>query len=223
MPLSPALIFDLDGTLVETAPDLLAATNAVLTAHGRETIDPATLRHMVGHGAKVLLQQAWAKTGDQATDAEIGGLFDEFLAYYSANIAAGSYAFPGVEETLVALKRDGMRLGVLTNKAQVMTDLLMPALKLDHYFNSIWGAGRMSYTKPDARIFHDIVHELGGPEGGAVMIGDSVTDLATARAANVPCILVSYGYTPEPAHTLGADAVTDDFREIPALARKLLG
>ena len=100
-----------------------------------------------------------------------------------------------------------------------MADRLLEALKLERFFPVIYGAGRMNYVKPDARIFHDVVRELGGEPG--IMIGDSITDVATARAAKAPIILVSYGYTPEPAHSLGGDVVTDDFTQIPALAQAL--
>jgi phosphoglycolate phosphatase len=218
--MQPALIFDLDGTLVDTAPDLLGATNAVLRSEGRHEVDPATLRHMVGFGARSLIQQAMAATGTPPEDALLPELFDRFLVHYRAHIADESVAFPGVEETLETLRSDGARLAVLTNKPQEMADLLLKALKLDRFFAVVYGAGRMSYVKPDARIFHDVVRDLGGDDR-AVMIGDSVTDVATARAAKAPVILVSYGYTPEPAATLGADAVTDRFAEIPALARSL--
>ena len=215
----PALIFDLDGTLVDTAPDLLGATNAVLQSQGRRTVDPATLRHMVGFGARSLIEQAMAATGTPVTASELPGLVDIFLAHYRDHIADESVPFPGVVETLERLAADGRKLGVLTNKPQEMADLLLGALKLERFFRVIYGAGRMSYVKPDARIFHDVVRELGGEP--AIMIGDSITDVATARAARAPVILVSYGYTPEPAHTLGGDAVTDDFTQIPALARSL--
>ena len=215
----PSLIFDLDGTLVDTAPDLLGATNAVLRSQGRPTVDPATLRHMVGFGARSLIEQAMAATGEPVETANLSGLVDIFLEHYRAHIADESVAFPGVEETLESLKREGRKLAVLTNKPQAMADLLLGALQLDRFFPVIYGAGRMSYVKPDARIFLDVVRELGG--GAGVMIGDSVTDVATARAANAPVILVSYGYTPEPAHKLGGDAVTDDFRQIPSLVRSL--
>ncbi len=131
-----------------------------------------------------------------------------------------SRTFPGVAETLARLKAQGVRLGVLTNKPQELTDLLLPKLHLEHCFAAVHGAGRYGYNKPDARVFHHVVDELGG--GPALMVGDSATDVATARAANVPVILVSYGYTPEPASSLGADAVTDDFREIPEIAARLL-
>jgi phosphoglycolate phosphatase len=223
MPL-PALIFDLDGTLVDTAPDLLGATNAVLRSQGRAEVDPATLRHMVGFGARSLISQAMAATGAPADDANLPALVDLFIVHYRAHIADGSVPFPGVEETLADLQVKGERMAVLTNKPHDMAVLLLEKLKLDRFFSVVYGAGRMSYVKPDARIFHDVVRDLYAEDGGAesaIMIGDSITDVATARAANAPVILVSYGYTPEPAHTLGGDAVTDDFREIPALARSL--
>jgi phosphoglycolate phosphatase len=215
----PALIFDLDGTLVDTAPDLLGATNAVLKSQGRPPVDPGTLRHMVGFGARSLIEQAMAATGTSAPPSELPALVEIFLTHYRAHIADASVAFPGVVETLQQLSDAGERLGVLTNKPQEMADLLLGALKLDRFFGVIYGAGRMSYVKPDARIFHDVVRDLGGEPG--IMIGDSITDVATARAAKAPVILVSYGYTPRPAHTLGSDAVTDSFAEIPRLVRAL--
>jgi len=215
----PALIFDLDGTLIDTAPDLLGATNAVLRSQGRPPVDPGTLRHMVGFGARSLIEQAMAATGTSVEPSELPALVEIFLSHYRAHIADESVAFPGVEETLQQLADDGERLAVLTNKPQEMADLLLGALKLDRFFSVIYGAGRMSYVKPDARIFHDVVRDLGGEPG--IMIGDSITDVATARAAKAPVILVSYGYTPQPAHSLGGDAVTDSFAEIPRLARSL--
>jgi phosphoglycolate phosphatase len=174
----------------------------------------------VGFGARSLITQAMAATGDPATDARLPELVERFLVHYRAHIADDSAPFAGVEDTLTALKAEGTPLAVLTNKPQEMAELLLRALHLDRFFPVVYGAGRMSYVKPDARIFHDVVRELGGPDR-AVMIGDSVTDVATARAAKAPVVLVSYGYTPEPAHALGADAVTDHFTEIPMLVRRL--
>ena len=218
----PAYVFDLDGTLVDTAPDLLSATNAALAHAGRQPVDPVTLRHMVGFGARSLITQAFAATGAPVVESTLPELLDVFLTHYRANIAVGSTPFPHVPETLARLKREGARLAVLTNKPHDMAEVLLPKVALDSYFSAVFGAGRKPYTKPDPRLFHDTVEALGGPLGGAIMIGDSITDVATARAAGAPVILVSYGYTPEPASTLGADAVTDDFSEIPALAAKLL-
>ena len=215
----PALIFDLDGTLVDTAPDLLGATNSVLKSQGRLPVDPGTLRHMVGFGARSLIEQAMAATGPPVPPSELPALVEIFLAHYRAHIADESVPFPGVVETLQQFRDEGERLAVLTNKPQEMADMLLHALKLDGFFGVIYGAGRMSYVKPDARIFHDVVRDLGGEPG--IMIGDSITDVATARAAKAPVILVSYGYTPHPAHTLGGDAVADSFAEIPRLVRSL--
>ncbi len=224
--LGPAYIFDLDGTLVDTAPDLLAAVNAVLREAGRASVDPETLRHMVGFGARSLITQAFAATGPGLDEAALPPLIDAFVAHYRRNIAVASRPFPGVETTLAALAGPN-RLGVLTNKPQELADLLMPALGLDRFFGAIHGAGRLSVAKPDAAVFHHVLEELGGPMtgqgAGAIMIGDSATDVATARAAGVPVIVVDYGYTPVPAAELGGDAVTGDFREIPALAKQLLG
>jgi phosphoglycolate phosphatase len=219
-----ALVFDLDGTLVDTAPDLLGATNAVLEAAGRPDMDTTSLRHMVGFGAKSLIAQAMAATGAPADDAEMDRLIGIFLAHYRDHIADFSRPFPGVEETLKRLKADGEKLGILTNKPAELTGPLLEKLGLTDLFSAVYGAGRKSYTKPDPRIFHDVVADLlaeDGTAGPAVMIGDSITDLSTARAAGAPCILVSYGYTPVPAAELGGDIVLDDFAQLPYALKKL--
>jgi phosphoglycolate phosphatase len=221
---SPALIFDLDGTLADTAPDLLGATNAVLAARDRPSLDLTSLRSMVGFGAVALISQAMEASGSPVAEGEMPALTEIFLAHYRDHIADDSVLFPGVPETLASLKQDGALLAVLTNKPQVLTDPLLPLLGIDHLFAAIYGAGRKPYTKPDPRIFHDVVADTfaaSGNTGAAVMIGDSVTDLSTARAAGAPCILFSYGYTPVPAHELGADAVLDDFRQLPDALRDL--
>jgi phosphoglycolate phosphatase len=217
--MSPALIFDLDGTLVDTAPDLLCATNAVLAAQGRNAIDPVSLRHMVGFGAGALITQAFAATGPAVADGALPGLVEIFIAHYRAHIADFSRPFAGVEETLKLLKDSGARLGLLTNKPEALTGLLLGRLGMTGLFAAIYGAGRKAYTKPDPRIFHDVVTDCGG--GPAVMIGDSITDLSTAQAAGAPCILMSYGYTPVPAAELGADLVLDDFTQLPTALKKM--
>jgi phosphoglycolate phosphatase len=116
----------------------------------------------------------------------------------------------------------GARLGVLTNKPQELAVPLLETLGLAQYFAAIHGAGRFSYSKPDARVFHHVVDEMGGAGAGALMIGDSTTDAKTARAADVPLILLSYGYTPDPVETLGADAIADDFALLPQLVQQML-
>jgi phosphoglycolate phosphatase len=218
----PALIFDLDGTLVDTAPDLLAAMNAVLTQQGRRTVDPETLRHMVGFGAASLIRQAMAATGDPVEEERLPKLVNDFVVHYGEHITDGSVPFPGVIETLTGLKKNGVPMGVLTNKPQELALPLLDALNMSSFFGAIHGAGRFSYVKPDPRVFHHVVEELAGNSNApAVMVGDSTTDAKTARAANVPVILLSYGYTPDPVETLGADAVTGNFRDIPTLVREI--
>jgi phosphoglycolate phosphatase len=219
MPLPPALIFDLDGTLADTAPDLLGATNAVLAARKRPRLDLDHLRHMVGFGAVALITQAMEASGAPVAEEEMPPLIEIFLDHYRGHIADGTRLFPDVAETLAALKAGGARLGVLTNKPQELTDLLLPRLGLDEMFAAVYGAGRKPYTKPDPRIFHDVVADCGGSP--AVMIGDSITDLNTARAAGVSCVLMSYGFTPVPAADLGADIVLDEFSQLPDALRQL--
>jgi phosphoglycolate phosphatase len=219
MPPASCLIFDLDGTLADTSPDLLGATNAVLAARDRPQLDLEHLRHMVGFGASALILQAMEASGAPVTQEELPPLIEIFLAHYRAHIADGTRLFPQVTETLHGLQAAGARLGVLTNKPQELTDLLLPRLGLEGAFASVYGAGRKPYTKPDPRIFHDVVSDCGG--GPAAMIGDSITDLNTARAAGVPCILMSYGFTPIAAADLGADIVLDDFAELPRALRDL--
>lgn len=221
----PTLIFDLDGTLADTAPDLLGATNAVLAARGRPRLDLDHLRHMVGFGAVALITQAMEASGAPVAQEEMPPLIEIFLAHYRGHIADGTRLFPQVTETLTALRSQGARLGVLTNKPQELTDLLLPRLNLDGLFTAVYGAGRKPYTKPDPRIFHDVVGDISNAHGDAasdaVMIGDSITDLNTARAAGAPCILMSYGFTPVPASELGADIVLDEFAQLPGALREL--
>jgi phosphoglycolate phosphatase len=172
---------------------------------------------MVGFGARSLIEQAMAATGERAWPDRIPTLVDDFIAYYRDHIADLSRPFPGVETTLLSLRQDGARLAVLTNKPQVLTVPILETLGLSRHFGAICGAGRYDYHKPDARVVEHVMEELGGPGAGAIMIGDSAVDVATARAAGIPVILLSYGYTPEPAQNLGADAVADSFSALPAL------
>jgi len=222
MPAALCLVFDLDGTLADTSPDLLGATNAVLAARGRPRLDLEHLRHMVGFGAVALITQAMEASGAPVTEGEMPPLIEIFLDHYRHHIVDGTRLFPQVAETLAALKSDGARLGILTNKPQDLTDLLLPRLGLTDLFSAVYGAGRKPYTKPDPRIFQDVIADLSAvADSPAVMIGDSITDLNTARAAHVPCILMSYGFTPVPAAQLGADMVLDEFRQLPQALRGL--
>lgn len=217
----PVFIFDLDGTLVDTAPDLLTSVNWLLSREQRRALGEEELRRIIGHGAKNLITRAFAMTGDEVSGFEVEMLYRAFLKNYAGNIAQKSCPYQGVPEALADLKAKGFALGVLTNKPHEPTLLLLEELGLSSYFDAIWGQGKRPYLKPDPRLFPEIVAELGG--GPAVMIGDSKTDVETARAAGAPVVLVSYGYTQEPAMILGADAVADSFTEAVAAGQKVLG
>src|ERR1700722_4902090 len=218
----PALIFDLAATLVDTAPDILGALNAILAREGRRQADGTDLLHLLGHGARAMMTEALARTGGTRRESRIQVLIEDFIARYRDQIADESRPYPGVEHTLHEFARSGARLGVLTNKPQELAVPLLDALGLSRFFAAIQGAGRYSFVKPDPRVLHHLVDAMGGAGAGAIMIGDSITDVRTARAAQVPVILMTYGYAPEPVEALGADAVTGDFTELPLLAGRIL-
>lgn len=225
---APVYLFDLDGTLIDTAPDLLATMNTLLAREGRAALDSGIIRKLVGRGARNLIADAFKVTGAPIDPARIEPLYQDFLADYGSHIAAASRPFPGVIETLEALKAEGAAMAVLTNKPYPSAVQLIEELGLSPYFAAVVGQGKYPWLKPDPRLFVAVLAELGlaelgGPGAGAVMVGDSVTDVQTARAGGIPAILMSYGYTPEPAETLGADRVLDDFRQVPAAAKALLG
>jgi phosphoglycolate phosphatase len=217
-----SVIFDLDGTLVDTAPDLLAALNAVLTRAGHRAVAPGELRHLVGHGVRHLFERAFRETGTVVPDAAMDAYGEEFLDFYRSNIARQSKPFPRVPETLAQLTMGGAGLGICTNKPHDLTELLLAELRLAHHFPAVLGTGRTAYNKPDPRHVLDVIAALKGSRRRAVMVGDSPVDVAAARAADIPVIAMSYGYTPVPASELGADAVADDFAALPELISGLV-
>jgi phosphoglycolate phosphatase len=222
LPTPIAIVFDLDGTLVDTAPDLLASLNAVLTRAGHHPVVPAQLRHLVGHGVRALFERAFAETEADIPEPHLADLSAQFLAHYRANIARESRPFARVPETLDRLKAKGALAGICTNKPQDLTELLLEELRLGRHFEAVHGTGRTPYSKPDPRHVLDVVSALNGVRARAIMIGDSPVDVAAARAAEIPVIVMGYGYTPVPIHELGADAVTDDFAELPELISRLM-
>ncbi|MFM9863422.1 MAG: phosphoglycolate phosphatase [Micropepsaceae bacterium] len=210
-PFPETIVFDLDGTLVDTAPDLTAALNAVMRREGRREVPLPEVRNMVGRGARVLIERAMTATGAPASDEAIIDLMQHFLAHYDANIAVGSRPFASVEAVAKRLSERGHKLGICTNKPEALSLKLMSELGLRELFPVIFGADSRPYRKPDARHLLDTIVALGGSPSNAVLIGDSETDVKTARAANVPVVVVSFGYTEIPPRDLGADAVIDHF------------
>lgn len=223
MPIPETIVFDLDGTLVDTAPDLTAALNAVLRTLGRQEVPLGDVRHMVGRGARYLIERAMEATGEPAKQQDLDALLHRFIVHYDANIAVTSRPFERVEAVVKGLRARGHKLGICTNKPEALSLKLINELRLRELFPVILGADSRPYKKPDPRHLFDTIAGLGGSPDSAVLIGDSETDVKTARAANVPVIVVSFGYTEIPPHDLGADVVIDHFdaleQALKALAR----
>ena len=198
--------FDLDGTLADTAPDLAAALNRTLGALGRPEVDPDSVRHLVGHGARALLRKA---LGDDAL-AERG--LPLYLDFYAADICVGTSCYPGLEAAMDILDARGARLAICTNKPERLTYLLIDALGWSGRFAAIVGADTLPVRKPDPRPLKEAIARAGG--GRAAFVGDSITDAETARAAGVPFVAVSFGFSDRPVAELGADAVIDDYAQL---------
>lgn len=212
------VVFDLDGTLVDTAPDLAAAMNVVLANRGRAHVPLAEVRHMVGQGARALMSKAMAATGTPADEPLLDELYDEFLAYYLNNIADHSTPFPGVTAQLERCRDAGFQLGVCTNKPEAASNLLLDELDMSGFFSAVVGGDSLKVKKPDPEHIHETVRRAGGMVGHAVMVGDSANDIDAARAAETQVIAVSFGYTQIPVRELGPDITIDHFDEFwPAL------
>ena len=213
------IVFDLDGTLVDTAPDLTNALNDVLTRRGHAAVSAEAVRSAVGHGARVMIEESLRRAG--ATD-DIDQMLAEFLVHYEANIAAESRPFPGVLAALDGLAAAGARLAVCTNKREYLSRSLLQALEIDGYFGAIAGRDTFAVAKPDPGHLTGVIALAGGKPSRAVMVGDSEVDLRTAKAAGVPVILVSFGYAAAPIDGFAPEAVIDHFDELQGRAASLL-
>lgn len=211
------IVFDLDGTLADTAPDLTAALNHALGELGRPAIPPEEVRHMVGHGARALLRQGLAATGE-ADEALVDAGLPIFLAYYEAHIADGTTPFAGVEAALEALEARGVRLAICTNKLEGLARQLVEALGWTGRFPTIVGGDTLPQRKPDPAPVYAAIERAGG--GRAAFVGDSISDTDAARAAGVPCVALTFGFSDRPVEELGATALIDHFDALmPTLER----
>ncbi len=223
LPLNGAsIVFDLDGTLVDTAFDLTAALNHVLAERGRPTVPPHTVRMLVGHGARVLIEKGFAATGAPLPPDALAPELERFLIYYRSHIADESRPFPGAVAALERLSAQGARLGVCTNKPLSLSQALLDALDLTRLLPVVIGADSLPVKKPDPLPLQEAVRRLGGELKSSILIGDSPTDIATARAANVKVIAVSFGYTTVAPAELGADILIDHFDALDAALEELL-
>jgi phosphoglycolate phosphatase len=214
------LVFDLDGTLIDTAPDLIRATNHVIEREGLAAVPPEALRPWISYGARRLIEVGLSVRNANRSVADVDGMLDQFLTYYEANIAVDSRPFPGLDRVLDTAAAAGARLAVCTNKREHLSRKLLVALGLDTRFAAIAGRDTFPVCKPDPEHLFGAIRLAGGTVAGAVMVGDSDVDVATAKAAGVPVIAVTFGYTSVPIGELAADVVIDHYDAfLPALAR----
>lgn len=205
------IVFDLDGTLVDTAPDLAGATNHALASLGLAPRATAELRPWVSYGARRMLIEAMRACGAPAEDALVDRLLALFLAYYEANIARESRPFPGALEAIAAMRRAGARVAICTNKRETLTLKLLGELGIAGEFDAVVGRDTLPVSKPDPRPLLAAIERAQGRVERSVMIGDSAVDIATARAARVPVVGVTFGYTDTPVADLDPDVLLDDY------------
>jgi phosphoglycolate phosphatase len=220
--IAPTIVFDLDGTLVDTAPDLVATLNLILASHDVPAIAFDDARAMIGAGVKPLLQRALVSQGLHLPPAQIDLIYEEYLQLYAAHIADRSRPFPGVIGALDTLTARGCRLAVCTNKLEWLSVRLLQAIGLASRFAAICGQDTFAMRKPDPEMLRLTILRAGGDAAHAVMVGDSMTDVATARAAAVPVVAVDFGYSETPADKLGADRLISHFDALPAAVRELV-
>ncbi len=212
----PGYLFDLDGTLVDTAPDINAALNHALRANGLPEVDEALTRHWVGQGARPLIQRALGHQDPETSSGErVEALFRTFIDYYSRHIADLGRPYPHVVATLTTLARRGARLAVVTNKLTRLSEPLLAALHLDGFFGAVVCGDTTAVPKPAPDPALHACTVLGLDPSEALFVGDSATDVGCARAAGCPVVVVRDGYNHgTPAQALGADAVIESFSDL---------
>jgi phosphoglycolate phosphatase len=209
------VVFDLDGTLVDTAPDLIDALNFVLDREGLPPMPLHAARNLIGAGARRLIERGLEVEGRAATVSDIDRMTRDFIAYYADHIAEGSRPFEGLEGALDALAARGCRLAVCTNKLEWLSKRLLDQLGLSPRFAAICGADTFGVAKPDPAILRQTVARVGGALSSTIMVGDAGTDIGVARRAGVPVIGVSFGYTDVPIEDLKPDRLIHHMRDLP--------
>lgn len=219
-------IFDLDGTLADTADDLLAAANAALGPRGLPLLDPSTDKPNAGRGGRQMIRRSLKLAGrdpDGSTEIALtDAIYPELLEAYEARIADKSRLFDGVEACLTELDAAGWQLGVCTNKPERLALILLERLGVLDRFGAVLGADTLPVRKPDPEHFRETAKRIGADPHRSVMLGDTRTDLETARAAGVPVILTEFGFAAEPLHVLAPDHVVGHYSEIAAVLNQLM-
>ncbi|AVT80850.1 MULTISPECIES: HAD-IA family hydrolase [Rhodopseudomonas] len=222
MTASPIVVFDLDGTLVDTAPDLINALNFILVREGMPAVPMAVARNMIGQGARRLLERGLELDGRVIAQDDVNRLTVDFIDYYAAHIADESRPFEGLEATLDELSESGYRFAVCTNKLEWLSKLLLDRLGLSPRFAAICGADTFGVAKPDPAILRETVAKAGGDLAATIMVGDAGPDVGVARRAGVPVIGVEFGYTEVPIAELEPDLLVGHMRELPNAVGRLL-
>jgi phosphoglycolate phosphatase len=219
----PILVLDLDGTLVDTAPDLMAALNVCLTQEGLRNMSLDESIAMIGAGARALLERGLAATGAERSKAEVDALFAVFLDHYTAHIADMSRPYPGVVDAIDHFASRGWKIAVCTNKLESLSRALLRALSIEGRFAAVGGGDTFPVKKPDPRHLRETIALAGGDPARAVMVGDSETDIATAKNANIPVVAVDFGYTTVHVREYRPERIISHFRDLPDAVASLPG
>lgn len=221
---SPIIVFDLDGTLVDTAPDLLDSLNHCLNGVGVTRIREDEIRRYVGFGARTMIERAFAAHGKSLAEGQLDTLQARFIEHYAAQMPGRSTPFPGATDAMDRLERAGYRTAVCTNKLEGLSLKLLEGLGLAHRFSAICGADTFAFRKPDPRHLTATIERAGGDCDRALMVGDSMTDIDTAKAAGIPVVAVDFGYTERPVRDFNPDRVISSYTELDvAMAEALIG
>lgn len=215
------IVFDLDGTLVDTAPDLIATLNLILNREGLAPVPYEDGRKLIGGGARGMIEKVLRAEGRHGSSSELDRLFGAFIDHYAAHIADRSRPFPALESALDRLAADGRRLAVCTNKLEWLSVRLLDTLRLSRYFTAICGQDTFGMQKPDPEVLRRTILKAGGDPARAIMVGDSGTDIRTARAATVPVIAVDFGYSEVPVASLAPDRLIGSFADLPTAIEEL--
>jgi phosphoglycolate phosphatase len=218
----PTLVLDLDGTLIDTAGDLLATLNVILGKEGLSPVGLGGARDMIGSGARAMLEAGFAANGQVPSRERLDQLFAEFITHYSDHIAEESAPFPGALAALDRFSAEGWRLAVCTNKLESLARRLLDEIGIADRFAAIAGQDTFGVRKPDPRHLIETIRQAGGTLAAAVMVGDSEFDIAAARAAGVPSVGVTFGYASVPIADHGPDAVIGHFDELFVAAGRLV-
>ena len=216
-----SVIFDLDGTLIDSVPDLCREISLFLNKHGRRALTESETVSIIGNGAAMMLRGAYKLTGEAVGESEMPVLLDAWVRQYADAEMSLTYAFPRVPETLERLKTDGFKLAVCTNKPHEPTLAILKKLDLEKYFDVVLDADALPVRKPRPEPLWEAVKRMGGTNDSAVMVGDSEADAEAARNAGFPVVLLTYGYSHVPFDEIKPDALIDDFGELPDILKRL--